>query len=51
MSVEERWFGATYSTDSWNFGEITSVFEVSSDWDGWRYHGYCWCPPDLIPLD
>ena len=34
-------YGATYSTDSENFGEITSIFEVDANWDGYRFHGYC----------
>jgi len=34
-------FGATYSTESHNFGEIISVFPVDADWDGYRFHGYC----------
>lgn len=37
----EMHFGATYSTESHNFGEITSVFVVDADWDGYRFHGYC----------
>jgi len=35
------YFGATYSTDPENFGEITAIFEVAADWDGYRFHGYC----------
>jgi hypothetical protein len=34
-------YGATYSTDPDNFGEITHVFEVDPDWQGYRFHGYC----------
>jgi len=34
--------GATYSTEKENFGEITNTFEVPADWQGYRYHGYCW---------
>ena len=34
--------GATYSTEKENFGEITNTFEVPADWQGFRYHGYCW---------
>ena len=33
--------GATYSTESYNFGEITSIFVVDESWDGYRFHGYC----------
>ena len=35
-------FGATYSTEKENFGEILAVFEVPADWQGYRFHGYCW---------
>lgn len=35
------YYGATYSTDRENFGEITSIFVVGADWDGYRFHGYC----------
>lgn len=34
-------YGATYSTDPDTFGEITNVFPVPDDWDGYRFHGYC----------
>lgn len=34
-------FGATYSTGRENFGQIISIFEVDSDWDGYRFYGYC----------
>ena len=49
MSV--KYWGATYSTDAWNFGEITSIFVVPEDWEGYRHHGYCWCPLELVPID
>lgn len=39
-----KYYGATYSTEKWNFGEILSTFEVDADWQGFRYHGYCWAP-------
>jgi hypothetical protein len=35
------YYGATYSTDPESFGEITVIFEVAADWDGYRFHGYC----------
>ena len=41
-------FGATYSTDTANFGEIISVFPVPADWQGFRHHGYCWASDDEI---
>ena len=44
-----KYYGATHSTEKYNFGEIIAVFEVPADWDGYRFHGYCWCPEDLIP--
>jgi len=34
-------YGATYSTETHNFGEIIAVFEVEPDWQGFRFHGYC----------
>ena len=35
-------FGATYNTTPGeDFGEITSIFLVDVDWDGYKYHGYC----------
>ena len=43
-----KFYGATYSTESYNFGEIIAVFEVSADWDGYKFHGYCWAPQELI---
>ena len=45
----KKYYGATYSCESHNFGEIIAVFEVPADWDGYRFHGYCWCPEELIP--
>ena len=33
-------FGATFLTEKHNFGQVTSVFEVSQDWDGHRFTGY-----------
>jgi hypothetical protein len=41
VEAEKRYYGATYSTDAHDFGEIISVFEVDADWDGYRFHGYC----------
>ena len=38
---EAMFFGATYSTESHNFGEINHIFVVDADWDGYRFHGYC----------
>jgi hypothetical protein len=35
------YYGATYSIDPENFGEITAIFEVNANWDGYRFHGYC----------
>ena len=40
-NVETVLYGATYSTDEHNFGEIVNVFEVDADWEGYRFHGYC----------
>ena len=40
--------GATYSTEKENFGEITNTFEVPADWQGFRYHGYCWAPTNPV---
>ena len=34
-------YGAAYSTYPDTFGEIVEIFEVPSDWDGYRFHGYC----------
>ena len=36
-----KYYGATYSTENWNHGELQHVFEVAPDWDGHRFHGYC----------
>lgn len=47
--MEKKHYGATYSIDAWNFGEIIEIFEVPADWQGFRHHGYCWCPEELIP--
>ena len=44
-----KYYGATYSTESHNFGEIIDIFPVEADWDGFRYHGYCWAPAEMIP--
>lgn len=33
-------YGATYSTEKHNFGEIQTVFSVSDDWKGYEFHGY-----------
>ncbi len=41
MNAAATQYGATYSTEPDNFGQITSVFTVSEDWDGYRFHGYC----------
>ena len=39
---ETTYYGATYCTESGkDFGKITAIFEVASDWDGYRFHGYC----------
>jgi hypothetical protein len=38
---KEKFYGATYSVEKDSFGEITGVFEVEPDWDGFRFHGYC----------
>jgi hypothetical protein len=35
------YYGATYSTNPESFGKIISVFEVSPDWNGFQFHGYC----------
>jgi len=35
------YYGATYSTDFENFGEIIAIFEVDANWDGYLFHGYC----------
>lgn len=43
-----KFYGATYSTDKADFGAITSIFEVDEDWDGFRYHGYCWATEEAI---
>jgi len=40
--------GATYSTEAHNFGEITNTFDVPVDWQGFRYHGYCWAPTKIV---
>ena len=42
-------YGATYSTDAENFGEILEIFPVEDDWQGFRFHGYCW--PSQQDLD
>ena len=34
-------YGATYNTSPDQFGEITAVFLVDADWQGFRFHGYC----------
>lgn len=47
----KKFYGATYSTDAHNFGEIIAVFEVAADWDGYRFHGYCWAPEDMVPKE
>ncbi len=39
--LKMKYYGATYDTSKECFGEITAVFEVPSDWDGFRFHGYC----------
>lgn len=40
--MNETFWGATYNTEPGpQYGEITDVFEVESDWQGFRYHGYC----------
>lgn len=42
-------FGATYSTEPGDmFGEITGIFEVPADWDGHKFHGYCWAPESMV---
>ena len=46
--ANQRFYGATYSTEKGSFGEIISVFEVPSDWDGYRFHGYCWAPAEAV---
>jgi len=43
--------GATYSTEKENFGEITNTFDVPVDWQGFRYHGYCWAPTKPSPVE
>ena len=35
------YYGATYCTEGFRFGEITSIFVVDESWDGYRFHGYC----------
>ena len=45
-----EYFGATYSTDPDNFGEITAVFQVDEGWDGWRFNGYCRPTPEEVRL-
>jgi hypothetical protein len=39
--VGHPYYGATYSTNPESFGKIISVFEVSPDWNGFQFHGYC----------
>ena len=46
--MNEQLYGGTYSTDSYNFGEITDVFPVEADWDGYKHHGYCWVILEVI---
>ena len=41
MKAIPMYFGATYSTEAHNFGELMSVFVVDADWEGYRFHGYC----------
>ena len=42
-------YGATYETGREGFGEITSIFEVAPDWEGYRFHGYTTpTPSDLL---
>ena len=40
-------YGATYEIIDGQL-VITSVFQVSADWDGYRFHGYCRPTPDEI---
>lgn len=40
-------YGATYVIENGKL-IITSVFPVDSDWDGYRFHGYCRPTPDEI---
>ena len=43
-------YGATYSTERENFGEITHVFPVDDDWQGYTFHGYCWASPSDVAV-
>lgn len=45
---ENPYYGATYSTDPDTFGEITAIFNVEPEWDGYRYHGYCRPTPEEV---
>jgi hypothetical protein len=31
-------YGAAFDDE----GEIINIFPVSNDWEGYRFHGYCW---------
>lgn len=42
LEEKRRNYGATYCTEPGeSFGTLTAIFEVTADWDGYRYHGYC----------
>ena len=38
-----RRFGATIQD-----GEVTAVFPVGPDWDGYRFHGYAWATREEV---
>lgn len=35
-----QYYGATYTIENDEL-EVTSVFPVDADWDGYKFHGYC----------
>lgn len=42
-------YGATYdTTPGKDFGKIITIFEVSEDWTGYSFHGYCRPTPQEV---
>lgn len=47
VKIMAQRYGASFSTDHDNYGEILNVFPVEDDWQGFRHVGYMSVPTEL----
>lgn len=47
VQIMAQRYGASFSTEKHNYGEILNIFPVEDDWQGFRHVGYMSVPTEL----